>query len=89
MGGWGGMQQNIIIKYFFGLCFVEFPFLCSCFIFYAKDYTFLFMFTTVAEDDVIPSIPKKELPKNAWDEEDVEESDVKDSWEDEDEPAPV
>lgn len=47
------------------------------------------MFTTVAEDDVIPSIPKKELPKNAWDEEDVEESDVKDSWEDEDEPAPV
>ncbi|XP_044477091.1 eukaryotic translation initiation factor 3 subunit J-A-like [Mangifera indica] len=41
------------------------------------------------EDDVIPSIPKKELPKNAWDEEDVEESDVKDSWEDEDEPAPA
>ncbi|XP_031255244.1 eukaryotic translation initiation factor 3 subunit J-like [Pistacia vera] len=41
------------------------------------------------EDDVIPPLPKKDLPKSAWDEEDVEENDVKDSWEDEDELAPA
>jgi translation initiation factor 3 subunit J len=31
----------------------------------------------------------KEQPKNKWDDEDVDEDDVKESWEDEDEPAPV
>lgn len=49
----------------------------------------MFMFTTISEDDVIPPLPKKDLPKSAWDDEDVDENDVKDSWEDEDELAPV
>ena len=29
-------------------------------------------------------VATKELPKNKWDDEDVEEEDVKESWEDED-----
>ncbi|XP_044466962.1 eukaryotic translation initiation factor 3 subunit J-like isoform X2 [Mangifera indica] len=41
------------------------------------------------EDDVIPPLPKTELSKIAWDDEDVEENDVKDSWEDDEEPAPA
>lgn len=49
----------------------------------------MIMFTTIAEDDVIPPLPKTELSKIAWDDEDVEENNVKDSWEDEEEPAPV
>ncbi|OVA09481.1 Eukaryotic translation initiation factor 3 subunit J [Macleaya cordata] len=41
--------------------------------------------------DVEPVAPvlKKEEPKNRWDDEDLEDNDVKESWEDEDEPAPV
>lgn len=31
----------------------------------------------------------KELPKSNWDDEDVDENDIKESWEDEDEPAQV
>ncbi|KAK2977653.1 hypothetical protein RJ640_015650 [Escallonia rubra] len=31
---------------------------------------------------------KKEQPKSVWDDEDVDENDVRESWEDEDEPAP-
>lgn len=31
----------------------------------------------------------KELPKSNWDDEDVDENDIKESWEDEDEPAPA
>ncbi|XP_010271907.1 PREDICTED: eukaryotic translation initiation factor 3 subunit J-like [Nelumbo nucifera] len=41
------------------------------------------------EDEPVPPVLKKEQPKNLWDDEDVEEDDVKDSWEDEDEPAPA
>ncbi|KAJ4981033.1 hypothetical protein NE237_031870 [Protea cynaroides] len=45
------------------------------------------------EDEQVPPILKKEQPKNMWDDEDVDENDVKDSWEDEDEatqaPAPA
>ncbi|KAL9257959.1 Eukaryotic translation initiation factor 3 subunit J-like protein [Drosera capensis] len=49
------------------------------------------------EDAPVPALLKKELPRSKWEDEDVEEDDVKESWEDEDEepavpppaPAPV
>ncbi|GLT99052.1 hypothetical protein SLE2022_165190 [Rubroshorea leprosula] len=41
------------------------------------------------EEEQIPPLNLKEHPKSKWDDEDVDESDVKDSWEDEDEPAPA
>ncbi|XP_050270086.1 uncharacterized protein LOC126714126 [Quercus robur] len=41
------------------------------------------------EDDQSPAIPTKEQPKNKWDDEDVDDDDVKESWEDEDEPTPA
>ncbi|KAJ7970180.1 Eukaryotic translation initiation factor 3 subunit J [Quillaja saponaria] len=41
------------------------------------------------EDEKVPVLPSKELPKNKWDDEDLDENDVKDSWEDEDELAPA
>ncbi|CAK9176793.1 unnamed protein product [Ilex paraguariensis] len=41
------------------------------------------------EDEPIPDILKKDQPKGRWDDEDVDENDVKESWEDEDEPAPA
>ncbi|EPS68313.1 hypothetical protein M569_06456, partial [Genlisea aurea] len=42
------------------------------------------------EDENLPNILKKNEPlRNNWDDEDVEDDDVKDSWEDEDEPAPA
>lgn len=40
------------------------------------------------EDEPAPLL-KKELPGSNWDDEDVDEDDVKESWEDEDEPAPA
>ena len=45
----------------------------------------------VSEDEQIAplDLTKKDLPKSKWDDEDVDENDVKESWEDEDEPAPV
>nr|XP_043634273.1 eukaryotic translation initiation factor 3 subunit J [Erigeron canadensis]XP_043634274.1 eukaryotic translation initiation factor 3 subunit J [Erigeron canadensis] len=39
------------------------------------------------EDESATLVIKKE-PKSMWDDEDVDENDIKDSWEDEDEPAP-
>uniref|UniRef100_A0A7N2M5V4 Eukaryotic translation initiation factor 3 30 kDa subunit n=1 Tax=Quercus lobata TaxID=97700 RepID=A0A7N2M5V4_QUELO len=41
------------------------------------------------EDEQIPPIPTKEQPKNNWDDEDVDDDGVKESWEDEDEPTPA
>ncbi|KAI8534902.1 hypothetical protein RHMOL_Rhmol10G0132700 [Rhododendron molle] len=41
------------------------------------------------EEEQIPPLLKKELPKNSWDDEDVDDNDVKESWEDEDETAPA
>lgn len=41
------------------------------------------------EDEPVPDILKKEQPNSNWDDEDADENDVKESWEDEDEPAPV
>lgn len=41
------------------------------------------------EEEKIPPLLAKEQPKSKWDDEDVDENDVKESWEDEDEPAPV
>ncbi|MED6183278.1 hypothetical protein PIB30_036463 [Stylosanthes scabra] len=43
------------------------------------------------EDEQIAPIDlnKKEVIKSNWDDEDVDENDVKESWEDEDEPAPA
>lgn len=43
----------------------------------------------VPEDEHIPPLDLKEQPKSKWDDEDAEDNDVKESWEDEDEPAPV
>lgn len=43
----------------------------------------------VSEDEPIPPLAKKEQPKNNWDDEDVDDDNVKESWEDEDEPDPV
>ncbi|GMI80144.1 hypothetical protein like AT1G66070 [Hibiscus trionum] len=37
-------------------------------------------------EDEIPPISTKVLPKSKWDDEDVDDTDIKDSWEDEDEP---
>ncbi|XWS14140.1 hypothetical protein CRYUN_Cryun36dG0097900 [Craigia yunnanensis] len=37
-------------------------------------------------EDEIPPLLSKEQPKSKWDDEDVDDTDVKDSWEDEDEP---
>ncbi|XP_028805561.1 eukaryotic translation initiation factor 3 subunit J isoform X2 [Neltuma alba] len=39
------------------------------------------------EDEHIPPLNLKEQPKSKWDDEDVDENVVKESWEDEDEPA--
>ncbi|TYJ15445.1 hypothetical protein E1A91_A10G184400v1 [Gossypium mustelinum] len=39
-------------------------------------------------EDEIPPIPAKKLPKSKWDDEDVDDTDVKESWEDEDEDEP-
>ncbi|KAL4273390.1 hypothetical protein GQ457_13G024190 [Hibiscus cannabinus] len=39
-------------------------------------------------EEEIPTIPTKVLPKSKWDDEDIDDADVKDSWEDEDEPEP-
>ncbi|KAI9074338.1 hypothetical protein K1719_043710 [Acacia pycnantha] len=41
------------------------------------------------EDVHIAPLNLKEQPKSKWDDEDVDENDVKESWEDEDEPAPA
>lgn len=44
----------------------------------------------LSEDEQrIPPLLSKEQPKITWDDEDVDENDIKESWEDEDEPAPV
>ncbi|XP_039067134.1 eukaryotic translation initiation factor 3 subunit J-like isoform X1 [Hibiscus syriacus] len=40
-------------------------------------------------EDEIPPIPTKALPKSKWDDEDVDDTDIKDSWEDEEEPPPL
>lgn len=37
----------------------------------------------------MPQILKKDPPLSNWDDEDVDDDDVKESWEDDDEPAPV
>ncbi|XWS53562.1 hypothetical protein CRYUN_Cryun10bG0012100 [Craigia yunnanensis] len=37
------------------------------------------------EDEIAP-LPTKEQPKSKWDDEDVDDTDIKESWEDEDEP---
>ncbi|KAG7981165.1 hypothetical protein I3843_05G218900 [Carya illinoinensis] len=39
------------------------------------------------EDEQIPPVLAKEQPKNKWDDEDADDNDVKESWEDDDEPT--
>ncbi|XP_075478137.1 uncharacterized protein LOC142519106 [Primulina tabacum] len=41
------------------------------------------------EDENVPDLIKKEQPKNNWDDEDLEDDDVKDSWEDDDDKPAV
>lgn len=41
------------------------------------------------EDEQVPPLVAKDQPKSKWDDEDVDEDDVKESWEDEDEPDPA
>lgn len=43
----------------------------------------------IVEGEQIPTFLAKEQPKMAWDDEDIDENDIKESWEDEDEPAIV
>ncbi|GAB4850508.1 hypothetical protein Ancab_029817 [Ancistrocladus abbreviatus] len=40
------------------------------------------------EDEPVPPLLKKEQPRSTWDDEDVDEDDVKESWEDEDDVVP-
>lgn len=47
------------------------------------------MFTDDAEDEPVSLILKKDQPRSNWDDEDVDDDGVKESWEDEDEPEPV
>ncbi|KAK4758401.1 hypothetical protein SAY87_019702 [Trapa incisa] len=41
------------------------------------------------EDEQLTPLHSKEQPRSKWDDEDVDENDIKESWEDEDEPAPM
>ncbi|XP_074275313.1 uncharacterized protein LOC141599247 [Silene latifolia] len=41
------------------------------------------------EDEPVPQILKKEEPGRNWDDEDIDDDEVKESWEDEDEPEPA
>ncbi|XP_073125047.1 uncharacterized protein [Henckelia pumila] len=41
------------------------------------------------EEENVPDLLKKEQPKNNWDDEDLEDDDVKDSWEDDDDDKPA
>ena len=43
----------------------------------------------VSEDEPAPLVLKKEPVKSLWADEDLDEDDIKESWEDEDEPTPV
>ncbi|CAN1235852.1 Eukaryotic translation initiation factor 3 subunit J [Linum perenne] len=42
----------------------------------------------MTEEEHIPSLILKEQPKSKWDDEDVDDNDIKESWEDEDEDKP-
>lgn len=52
-----------------------------------KEYTYSIMEDW--EDEPVPQILKKDPPLRNWDDEDVDDDDVKESWEDDDEPAPA
>ncbi|PHT56016.1 hypothetical protein CQW23_04502 [Capsicum baccatum] len=41
------------------------------------------------KDVPVPDLLKKDQPRSKWDDEDVDDNDVKESWEDEEEPAPA
>ncbi|KAL5698575.1 hypothetical protein ACHQM5_029599 [Ranunculus cassubicifolius] len=41
------------------------------------------------EDEPVAPVLKKALPKNSWDDEDVDDDGIKESWEDEEEPTPA
>lgn len=43
----------------------------------------------ISEDEHIPPVLTKDQPKSKWDDEDVDENDVKESWEDDEELALV
>lgn len=48
------------------------------------------MVMPITEDVTVEPVLNKEQPvKGKWDDEDMDDDDVKDSWEDEDAPAPV
>ncbi|KAL8167721.1 hypothetical protein V2J09_009220 [Rumex salicifolius] len=42
----------------------------------------------ISEDEQVPALLKKDQPRSKWDDEDLDEDEIKDSWEDEDEPTP-
>ena len=56
---------------------------------YKSTKAYALSFFAPPEDEQIPPIPTKEQPKSNWDDEDVDDDGVKESWEDEDEPTPV
>ncbi|XP_074294292.1 uncharacterized protein LOC141622132 [Silene latifolia] len=41
------------------------------------------------EDEAVPQLLKKDEPRSNWDDEDLDDNDVKESWEDDDEPEPA
>lgn len=49
-------------------------------------YSFCFM---ISEDEQIAPLPAKVELKSNWDDEDVDDNEIKESWEDDDEPALV
>ncbi|XP_056864157.1 uncharacterized protein LOC130511264 [Raphanus sativus] len=55
------------------------------FITLAFEFSFLFL---VSEADDFQPLPAKVVLKSNWDDEDVDENDIKDSWEEDDEPVP-
>lgn len=54
-------------------------------------YMVFFNFAFVEEEDFEPAPPSlvSNKPKNQWDDEDVDDENVKESWEDEEEPVQV
>ncbi|KAB2603702.1 eukaryotic translation initiation factor 3 subunit J-like [Pyrus ussuriensis x Pyrus communis] len=41
------------------------------------------------EDEKVSALPARDQPIHKWDDEDVDENDITESWEDLDEPAPL
>lgn len=67
------------------LSLISFVILCLIF------SNYIYKFCCSEDEEFEPALPslKKEPPKAMWEDEDVEDEDVKESWEDEEEPKQV